>query len=283
MGNAAWAKPVSIWRGDIEVPGHQLFGSKEQTHKFYVSTLMLANGSGNSQWDVQPFLHLQVKPGAPLYELEQSERNYQLNLRMNWGSERVPPWLLFSSSVYCFKGPFCKKHVASWKKRLFYLLLVGRSSNYSPSCLYYGILGFILLELPCAVWDAGSMADKSTAKACCYNRSLLPESLSYFRASHYSWMQLILVCALESVWEAGQSALEYKVTVWPHSRYSIERIMQWSETAPNQHWTKHSDPHSAWKAQFCLIPPSQSEPLSREIKGKEVNSIQEVCFWKLWR
>lgn len=33
------------------------------------------------------------------------------------------------------------------------LLVVGRSSNYSPSCLYYGILGFILLQLPCAVWD----------------------------------------------------------------------------------------------------------------------------------
>lgn len=49
---------------------------------FYVSTIILANGSGNSQWDVQPFLHLQVKPGAPLYELEQSERKYQLNLRM---------------------------------------------------------------------------------------------------------------------------------------------------------------------------------------------------------
>lgn len=112
-----------------------------------------ANGSGNSQWDVQPFLHLQVKPGALLYQLEQSERKYQLNLRMTWGSERVPPWLLFSSSVYCFKGPLCKKHVAFWKRRLFYLLVVGRSSNYSPSCLYYGILGFILLPLPCAVWD----------------------------------------------------------------------------------------------------------------------------------
>lgn len=152
-----------------------------------------ANGSGNSQWDVQPFLHLQVKPGALLYQLEQSERKYQLNLRMTWGSERVPPWLLFSSSVYCFKGPLCKKHVAFWKRRLFYLLVVGRSSNYSPSCLYYGILGFILLPLPCAVWDAGSMADKSTAKACCYNRSVLPENLNYFRASQYSWMQLCVL------------------------------------------------------------------------------------------
>lgn len=51
--------------------------------EFYVSTIILPNGSGNSQWDVQPFLHLQVKPGAPLYELGQSERKYQLNLRMN--------------------------------------------------------------------------------------------------------------------------------------------------------------------------------------------------------
>lgn len=50
---------------------------------FYVTTIILANGSGNSQWDVQPFLHFQVKPGAPLCELEQSEGNYQLNLRMN--------------------------------------------------------------------------------------------------------------------------------------------------------------------------------------------------------
>ena len=49
----------------------------------YVSTFILAKGSGNSQWSVQPFLHLKEKLRAPLYELEQSEQNYQLNLRMN--------------------------------------------------------------------------------------------------------------------------------------------------------------------------------------------------------
>lgn len=147
----------------------------------YVSNVILAKGSGNSQWYVQPFLRLKEKVRAPLYELEQSERNYQLNLRMNRGSERVPPRLPFSSSVYYFKGSLCKNYVAFWKRRLFYLLDVGRSSNYSPSCLYYYILGFILLQLPCAVWEAGSMAEKSTAKACCYNRNLLPKSLSYFR------------------------------------------------------------------------------------------------------
>lgn len=285
VGSAAWAEPALIWRGDTEVPGHRLFGSKEWTHMFDVSTIILASSSGNSQWDVQPFLHLPVKPEAPLHELEQSEGNYQLNLRMNWGSERVPPWLLFNSSVYCSRGLLRKNYVAFWKRRLFHLLVVGRSSNYSPSCLYYGILGFTLLQLPCAVWDAGSMAEKSTAKACCYNRSLLPESLNYFRASHHSWAQLILVCALESVWETGQSVPEHKVPVWLHSRYSIEWRLWWQGMAPNWRWTKHSYPHSAWKAQFWPIPPSQSEPLSKEIKGKEVNPIREVGWsqWKLWQ
>lgn len=50
---------------------------------FYVSTIILASSSGSSQWDVQPFLHLPVKPGAPLRELGQSEGNHQLSLRMN--------------------------------------------------------------------------------------------------------------------------------------------------------------------------------------------------------
>lgn len=180
-GNAAQAEPATISGGETGVPGCWLFGSKGWTHVLYASTFLLAKGSGNSQWYVQPFLHLKEKLRAPLYELEQSERNYQLNLRTNWGSERVPPWLPFSSVVYYFKGALCKNYVAFWKRRLFDLLDVGRSSNYSPSCLYYYILGFILLQLPYAVWEAGSMADKPTAKACCYNRSVFPETLSYFR------------------------------------------------------------------------------------------------------
>jgi len=49
----------------------------------YISTFIPAEGSGNSQWYVQPFLHLKEKLKAPLYELEQSEQNYQLNLRTN--------------------------------------------------------------------------------------------------------------------------------------------------------------------------------------------------------
>lgn len=73
---------------------------------------ILAKGSGNSQWHVQPLLHLKEKLRAPQYELEQSGRNYQLNLRTNRGSERVTPQLPFSSAVYYFKGALCKNYVA---------------------------------------------------------------------------------------------------------------------------------------------------------------------------
>lgn len=127
-----------------------------------------------------------------------------------------------------------------------------------------------------AVRDAEFTAVKSTAKACCYSRSLLSESLSYFRAPHYSWIQLTLVCALESVWETGQGVLEHKVTVWLHCRYSIEWRLWWQGTAPNLRWTKHSYSHCAWKAQFWLIPPSQTEPLFRRIKGKGLNYIWDL-------
>lgn len=109
--------------GDIEVPGLWLFGSKEQTHTFSISTIILAKGSGKSQWDVQPFLHLQAKPGASLYELEQSERNYRLNLRMNWGSERVPHDFCSEDLYIVLKDPYARRMLPSERGDCFTYLL----------------------------------------------------------------------------------------------------------------------------------------------------------------
>lgn len=68
-----------------------VFGGRGWADTLCVSTFIPAEGSRGSQGHVQPFLQLKGKWRAPLYELEQSEWNHQLNLRMSWGSQCVPP------------------------------------------------------------------------------------------------------------------------------------------------------------------------------------------------
>lgn len=229
-----------------------VFGGRGWADTLHVSTFIPAEGSRGSQGHVQPFLQLKGKWRAPLYELEQSEWNHQLNLRMNWGSQRVPPQLLFSSTVYYSKGAFCKNCLAFWKRRLFYLIDVGRSSHYRPSCLQYYILGFILLQFPCAVWEAGPTAEEHKAEGCWCNRSLLPMSWAmldfslHLNAIHSYWILLWRNCLEDSLACPGAEnhcaapkvltkVNAIQKTEWPNPIHYLESWPRWSIS-----WNSHS-------------------------------------------
>lgn len=67
-----------------------------------------AEDSGSSRWYVQPCLRLEGKLRAPLYELEQSEGNYQLNLRMNRGSQTVPHSSCSAALYIILREPYAR-------------------------------------------------------------------------------------------------------------------------------------------------------------------------------
>lgn len=99
-GEKKWGHQDSEYPGCVWKQGV----NQHIVHRYFIP----AEGSGSSRWYVQPFLHLEGKLWAPVYELEQSEGNYQLNLRRNRGSQRVPHSSCSAALYIILREPYAR-------------------------------------------------------------------------------------------------------------------------------------------------------------------------------